>query len=213
MFVVAEQPERRMRADDLVLIEQRQLAFDFEHALDHEHHVRPSRVVFVEHERRRVLQRPRQHPFFELGDLLAVLDDDRIFADEIDPADVAVEVDADARPVQPRGDLFDVRRFPGAVVALNHHAAIERKARQNRQRRLRIEAIRGIDVRHIRGAFPERRTLEILIETEDLADADFGVGYHVRRQAGIVRFHRFFQYFHCDFVGCARNTVTGHEGV
>jgi hypothetical protein len=30
-----------------------------------------------------VLQRPRQHSFLEFGDLLAVLHDDRILADEI----------------------------------------------------------------------------------------------------------------------------------
>ncbi len=44
-----------MRADDPVLVEQCKLAFDLQHALDDEHHVRPARVIFVEDERGRVL--------------------------------------------------------------------------------------------------------------------------------------------------------------
>ena len=68
-----EQAERRMRADDAVLVEQRQLALDLQHALDHEHHVRPAGVVFVEHQRDGVLQRPGQHALAEFGHLLAVL--------------------------------------------------------------------------------------------------------------------------------------------
>ncbi len=67
-----EQAEGRMRADHLVLVEQGELAVDFEHALDHEHHVGAAGVVLVEDQRRRVLQRPRQDAFAELGDLLAV---------------------------------------------------------------------------------------------------------------------------------------------
>ena len=59
---------------------------DFEHALDHEHHVRAAGVVFVEHQRDVVLHRPRQDAVAELGDLLAVLEDDRVLADEIDTA-------------------------------------------------------------------------------------------------------------------------------
>src|SRR3546814_5355167 len=37
----------------------------------------------------------------------------------------SVEVDADARPFQPRGDLLDMRRLAGAVIALHHDAAVE----------------------------------------------------------------------------------------
>ena len=45
---------------------------DFEHALDHEHHVGAAGIVFVEHQRDVVLQRPGQDAVAELGDLLAV---------------------------------------------------------------------------------------------------------------------------------------------
>src|SRR5579871_6763298 len=70
-----------------------------------------------------------------------VLKDDRVLADQIDAADVAVEVDADHRPVEARGDLLDVRRLAGAVIALDHHAAIERQAGADGERGLRVEAI------------------------------------------------------------------------
>src|SRR2546430_17244375 len=34
------------------------------------------------------------------------------------------EVDTDAGPVQPGGDLLDMGRLAGAVIALDHHAAV-----------------------------------------------------------------------------------------
>ena len=69
---------------------------NFQHALDHEHHVRTAGVIFVEAERDVVLQGPGQDAVAEFGDLLAVLQHDRVLADEIDARDVAVEVDAHA---------------------------------------------------------------------------------------------------------------------
>jgi hypothetical protein len=83
-----EQAERRMRADDLVLVEQGQLAVDLQHALDHEHHVGAAGVVFVEHQGRRVLQRPGQDAFAELGHLLAIAQHDRVLADQVDTAEM-----------------------------------------------------------------------------------------------------------------------------
>ena len=106
-----------MRADDPLLVEQGQLAGDLQHALDHEHHVRTAGVVLVEHQRDVVLQRPGQHAVAELGDLLAVLEDDGVLADEVDARDVAVEVDAHAGPVEARRDLLDMGRLAGAVIA------------------------------------------------------------------------------------------------
>ena len=91
-----EQAEPRVGADHPVLVEQGQLALGLEHALDDEHHVGAAGVIFVEHQRDRVLQRPRQQAFAELGDLLAVAQHDRVAADQVDAADVRVEVDADA---------------------------------------------------------------------------------------------------------------------
>ena len=136
-----EQPEGRMRPDHPVLVEQGQLALDLQHALDHEHHVRTTGVVFVEHEGASVLQRPRQDAFAEFGHLLAVLQDDRVLADQIDTADVAVEVDADTGPVQPSRHLLDMGGFPGAVIALDHDAAVVGKPGRDRQGGFAVEFI------------------------------------------------------------------------
>ena len=43
---------------------------------------------------------------------------------QINAGNVGIKVDPHARPVQPRGDLFDVGRFAGAVIALDHDAAV-----------------------------------------------------------------------------------------
>ena len=120
-----------MRTDDAPLVEERQAAGNFEHALDHEHHVRAARVVFVEAQSNVVLQRPGQHAVAELRHLLAVLQHDRVLADEVDARHVAVEVDAHAGPVEPRRDLLDMGRLAGAVIAGDHHAAVEGEAGEN----------------------------------------------------------------------------------
>ena len=89
VFVVENSRNERMRTDHAVLVEQRQLALQLQHALDHEHHVRPAGVIFVEAEADRMLDRPGQDAFAEFGHLLAVLQHDRVLADEIDAADMA----------------------------------------------------------------------------------------------------------------------------
>src|SRR5215471_14008129 len=165
-----------MRPNDSVLIEQGQLALDLEDALDDEHYVRPARVVLVEADRYRVLQRPRQDAFAEFGDLLVVAQHDRVLADEVDAADVAVEIDADARPVEPRGNLLDMRRFAGAVIAADHDATVEGEAGEDRQRRVVIEAIRVVEIGHIFARLAERRNFEIGVDPEGLAHGNLDVG-------------------------------------
>ena len=113
-----------MRPDDAPLVEKRQLARDLEHALDDEHYVGAAGIVLVEDERDVVLQGPGQHAVAELGDLLALLQHDRVLADEIDARDMAVEVDADAGPVQAGGDLLDMGRLAGAMIARHHDAPL-----------------------------------------------------------------------------------------
>ena len=88
---------------------------------------------------------------------LPSLQDDRVLADQVDPADVAVEVDADAGPVQPRRHLLDVRRLAGAVIALDHDPAVVGEAGQDRQRRVAVELVGRVDVGHILGAPAEGR--------------------------------------------------------
>jgi len=69
-----------------------QAAGRFQHALDDEHHIRTAGIVFVETERDVVDIGPGQDAVAEFGDLLAFLDDDGVLADQVDTADVAVEV-------------------------------------------------------------------------------------------------------------------------
>ena len=128
-----EQAEGRMRADDAALVEQRQAARRFQHALDDEHHVRAAGVVLVEAQRDIVLVGPGQDAVAEFGDLHAVLDDDGVLADEVDAADMAVEVDAHARPVEARRDLLDMGRLAGAVIARHHDAAVVGEAGEDRR--------------------------------------------------------------------------------
>ena len=130
MLAVANRRNAGMRPDHLVLVEQRQAAGDFQHALDDEHHVRAAGVVFVEAERDVVLQRPGQDAVAEFGHLLAVLDDDGVLADQVDAADVAVEVDAHAGPVEPRRHLLDMGRLAGAVIAGDDDAAVAGRSRR-----------------------------------------------------------------------------------
>ena len=184
MFAVANSRNAGMRADDAALVEQRQAARDFQHALDDEHHVGAAGVIFVEAQRDIALQRPGQDAVAKFGDLLAVLQDDRVLADEIDAGDVAVEIDAHAGPVQPRRDLLDMRRFAGAVIAGDHHAAIAGKARQDRQRGLAVENVIRVEIRHVLVGLGIGRHFEIGIDPEDLPDRDLHVGQQIRPVAG-----------------------------
>ncbi len=177
-----------MRPDHAILIEQGQPTLGLEHALDHEHHVGAAGIVFVEGDRKRSLQRPRQDAFTEFRDLLSFLEDDRILADEIDTADVAVEIDADHRPVEARRHLLDVGRLAGAVIALDHHAAVVGKAREDRERRVAIEAIGRIEVRNVFVAVLERRNLHVRRDPECLCNVDSRVGF----QGGIETARHFF---------------------
>ena len=151
-----------MRLDDLVLVEQRQPAGRFQDPLDHEHDVGAAGVVFVEAERDVVLQRPRQNAVAEFGDLHAFADHDGVLADQIDAADVAVEIDAHAGPIEPRRHLLDMRRFAGAVIAGDDDAAIPGEAGENGERSRLVETIIGIDFGHVlvparnRPALPNR---------------------------------------------------------
>ena len=170
-----EQAEGRVRPDDAALVEQRQAARRFQHALDDEHHVRAAGIVFVEAERDIVLVGPGQDAVAEFGDLLAVLQDDRVLADEVDAADMAVEVDAHAGPVEPGGDLLDMGRLAGAVVARHHDAAVEGEAGENGQRRLLVEQIVRIEVGNVLRRRGIGRHDHLGFEAERILDRHRGV--------------------------------------
>ena len=154
---------------------------DFEHALDHEHDVGAAGVVFVEHQRDVVLIGPGQDAVAEFGDLLAVADDDRVLADEVDTADVAVEIDAHAWPVEPRRDLLDVGRFAGAVIAGDDHAPVMGKAGENGERGRPVEPVIGIDVGHMLVGLGIGRHLHVALEAEELPDRHLHVRAAGRR--------------------------------
>ena len=173
-----------MRLDHLVLVEQRELARSFQHALDHEHHVGTAGVVFVEAERDVVLQRPGQDAFAELGDLLIVLDDDGVLADQVDAADVAVEVDAHAGPVEPRRDLLDMGGLAGAVIAGDDDAAVVGEAGENGERGRPVEAVIGVDVGHVLVGLGVGRHFHVAVDAELLADRHLHVGQFIVGFAG-----------------------------
>jgi hypothetical protein len=114
------------------------------------------------------LESPRQDAFLELRDLLAVPEDDRVLADQIDAADVAVEVNAHARPIQPGGHLLDVRGFAGAVIALDHHPPVVLEAGQDRERNLLVEQVVRVEIRHVLVCFRVSWNLEIGLDPEHL---------------------------------------------
>jgi hypothetical protein len=68
--------------DHAVLIEQGELALNFQHPLDHEHHVGTAGIVFVEGQAQPDAGSPKARmPFAKFGDLLPLLQNDCVFAD------------------------------------------------------------------------------------------------------------------------------------
>jgi len=120
--------------DDFILVKQSQAARYFKHTLDNEHYVGAARVILVKHNRDVVFQCPWQNSVAELGDLLAVFDHDGVFANQVDPADMTVQVNPHEGPVQPSCNLLNVRRFTRAVITLHHDASVVLKARKNGER-------------------------------------------------------------------------------
>ena len=139
---------------------------DFQHALDHEHHVRPPGVVFVEAERDIVLERPRQDAVAEFGDLLIVLDDDGVLADQVDAADVAVEIDAHQGPIEPRRHLLDMGGLAGAVIAGDHHAAVLGEAGEDGERGRPVEPVIRVEVGHVLVGLGIGRHFHIAVDAE-----------------------------------------------
>ena len=95
-----------------------------------------------------------------------------------------IEVDAYARPVQPRGDLLDMGRLAGAVIARNHDAAIVGETGQDGERGRPVENVIRVDVRHIGVGVRICRHLHVDIDAEHLAHVNLRVGH-----VGDVEFH------------------------
>ena len=93
---------------------------------------------------------------------------------------MAVEIDPHTGPIQARGDLFDMRRFAGAVQALHHHAPVAREACQDRKRDFLVEAVCGIDVGYMVVSLAERRHHQIRVDAELLAHRNHAIGRLLR---------------------------------
>ena len=174
-----------MRGDHLVLVKQGQLAVHFQNPLNDEHHIGAPRVVFVEDNCYGIAQRPGQDALMKLGHLHAIAQLDRVLADQVDPADVAVEVDANGGPVEARSDLFDMGRFAGPVIALDHHATIVREAREDRQCGVRVELIGAVQFRHPFAAIGEPFDNHVRVQSEHIAHTDLFCGLFIDIQCAI----------------------------
>jgi hypothetical protein len=124
-----------------------------------------------------VLIGPWQDAVAELGDLEAVLDDDGVLADQIDTADVAVQVDAHHRPVEPRRNLFDMGRLAGAVIARDDDAAVVRETGENGERGGTVEPIVRVDVGHVVVGLRVGRNFHVAVDVEELPDRHLHVGH------------------------------------
>src|SRR3546814_19262223 len=83
--------------------------------------------------------------------LLAVAQHDGVLADQVDAADMAVEIDAHARPVEAGGDLPDMGRLAGPMVTLNHDAAVVGKSGHDGEEGLAGEGGGRIEIRQLIG--------------------------------------------------------------
>jgi hypothetical protein len=87
-------------------------------------------------------------------------------------------------PVQPGGHLLDVSRFTSAMIALDHHPAVEREPGQDCEGRLAIELVRIIDIGHMFRANRETRHLHVDVDAEDFARIYAGIGHVDGRRGG-----------------------------
>ena len=166
-----EDAERGMRPHHAVLIEQGELAVDLEDALDHEHHVGAVR-------RRTRRRRARSGCCSAQGSRPSrnsvTWTPSRITIASLPIR--SIRLMWLSRLMRMQGQLrraatcSDVGRLPGAVIALDHHPAVVGEAGENGERGVAIEAIRGVDVRHVVGGLRERRHFHVGVDAERLAD-------------------------------------------
>src|SRR5262249_49507541 len=109
---------------------------------------------------------------------------------------MAVEIDAHAGPVQPRGDLLDMSRLAGAVIAGDDDPSIAGKAGQDGKRGRAVEPVVRIEFGDVLLRFGIGRNLQISIDSEYLSDRNLHV-----RQAGFSR--RISRERHCSSVTSA----------
>ena len=155
-----------MGFDHAVLVQQRKLAVAFQNTLNHKHHVRPAGVKLVKDQRHRALQRPRDNTFLKFGHLQPVPNHNGVSAHQIKAADMAVEIDPDAGPIQPRRDLLDMGGLTRSMKPLNHHPPIIAKTRENGQGHVMVKTISRINLRHMLIPFAKRRDAQVAVDAK-----------------------------------------------
>lgn len=123
------------------------MAILFKHALNDKHHIGTARIVFIEYDGHWTLKRPGQQSRLETGNLLAIFQCDYVFSDQVEAADVAVQIDPQTRPIEACRHLFNMRRFSCSVQPLNQYAAVVFETSQQRKRNGRIEVVPRINGR------------------------------------------------------------------
>ena len=156
MFDRREEAEPLVGVQDARLVEEGETAFRFQHALDDEHHVGASR-------RRNSSNTRAQACWYAQGRIPSrnsvTCCPSRSTMASFPTRSMRLmwlsRLMRDAWPVEPGRDLLDVRRLPGAVIALDQHPPVVGEACEDRQRRVPVEAVGVVDVRHVLGAFAE----------------------------------------------------------
>lgn len=92
---------------------------------------------------------------------------------------MAVQIDADARPVKARRNLLDMGGFPRSVIALNHHAAVIFETHQNCLSCFRIELIALINLWNIFRASFECRNFHLERKIKNFFSGYSYVGHFV----------------------------------
>ena len=105
----------------------------------------------------------------KLGNLFAFAQLDGIFADQINAADMAVEVDPHGRPVEMGRHLFNMGGFSCAVITLNHHPAIMGKPGKDGQSGVGVKLIGRVNFRHAVAFFGKAFYHHVAVDAEDLA--------------------------------------------
>ena len=77
-----------------------------------------------------------------------------------------------------------MRRLAGAVIALDQGAAVVREAGEDRERRVAVEAVGGVELGHVLVGAAERRHFPIGVDAEGLAHRDLDIRQGLRRAGG-----------------------------
>src|SRR5262249_13804098 len=99
-----------------------------------------------------------------------------VLADQIDAADVAVEIYAHAGPIEFGRHLLDLRGFAGTMLAGAYYAAVLSQARTNVECGWAIVTIVSVNIRHVCIALRMSPSSEMPVYSEDVPNRRFHLG-------------------------------------